>query len=237
MTYTRPARLARAVLLGVALLAFVPAARAQSPIEGLPAVRNKVLLHDGRHVLAPTFGFTVNDAYARNFLMGASWRYYIQNWLGFGVDVMGGFGADTGLADDIESELSTPDEPFTLSTTSLQLLANAAVEVVPLDGKFMLFGKYLTRMDLHLQAGFGMAMVSGDGRIDDEVSLMPMFGLGTRLYPEPWIAVGVHVRDYIVNRALASRRDGSIPGRSFGHNWMVGFSVNFFLPDEPGVRP
>lgn len=229
--------LLRTLLVGVALLCLAPPAQAKGPLDDLPAVRNKLLLHEGRHVVAPSFAFTVNDPYVRNLLLGAAWRYYLNNWFGIGVDVAGGIGVGTDLADDIEDELSRADRPFGLSTSSLRLLANATAEFVPLDGKFMLFGKHLARIDVHLIAGVGMALVDGEGRIEDEVSLMPMFGIGTRLYPAEWIAIGVDVRDYVINRTLASDRDGAVPGREFGHNWAVGFSVNFFLPDEPDVRP
>ncbi|MEZ4269165.1 MAG: outer membrane beta-barrel domain-containing protein [Myxococcota bacterium] len=229
----------RAVIVALALLAAAPTAhaKAKGPLDGLPPIRNQVLLQDGRHVLAPVFGSTINDAYARNILVGLSWRYYFQNWLGIGLDVMGGFGLDTKLADRINRELSTEAQPFALSRTTLRLLANATLEFVPIDGKFMLFGKFHARIDLHLNLGLGMALVAGDGRIEDKAALMPVIGAGIRFYPTPWFAIGAECRDYIVDRTVAARRDFSIPASRFGHNWFIGLALSFFLPVEPDVRP
>jgi outer membrane beta-barrel protein len=227
----------RAVIVALVLLAVGPSVQAKGPLDGLPPIRNQVLLQDGRHVLAPVFGSTINDAYARNVLVGLTWRYFFQNWVGIGLDVMGGFGLDTKLADRINKELSTEAQPFALSRTTLRLLANASLEFVPIDGKFMLFGKYHARIDLHLQLGLGMALVAGDGRINDKAALMPVIGAGIRFYPTPWFAIGAECRDYIVDRTVAARRDFSIPGSTFGHNWFIGLALSFFLPVEPSIRP
>jgi len=232
------ARLAIAFVVIASLLG--PAATevsAKSPFDGLPAVRNKLQLHEGRHVLAPTFGFTANDPYRTNVLMGANWRYYFQSWIGAGVDVAGGFGVDTSLSDRIGREITTPERAFSVAATSLQLLLHGTLEVVPIEGKFLLAGGYQVRMDLHLLGGFGMAMVAGDGRIEDEITWVPVVGAGMRFFPGDWLAIGVDVRDYIVQRVLATRRDGGIPEGDYTHNLTVTLSVGFFLPTSPTIEP
>lgn len=214
-----------------------PGRAAESAIhDDLPAVRGKVLLHDERHAVSPVFGMTLGDPYVRNVMLGGSWRYYLQGWLGVGADVLGGVGLDTDLADQISSEIGLTTPGFELEATDLRLLANAALELVPLDGKLMVLGDKLLRLDLHAQVGFGMALVSGEGRIDDQVSIMPMFGAGIRVFPEPWIAIGLDLRDYVIKRTLAIRKDGSVPGEAFGHNVLVGVSVAFFLPGVAKVK-
>ncbi len=222
------------VVAGAGTLLAPTTAHAENPaLEGKPPVVNGVKLHDGRHALQPAFGMTLNDEYERNLLAGLSYRYYLGTWVGLGVDVFAGGALSTRLTDEINSELSRPDQPFALSTSSLQLLANAAVEIVPFAGKAMLFSDALVRFDVHINLGVGVALVSGSERIDDSVSIAPMFGVGARIFPEDWISIGFDIRDYLVSRALASRRDGSVPGASFGHNWMFGLSVGFFFPTTP----
>ncbi|MCB9514510.1 MAG: outer membrane beta-barrel domain-containing protein [Deltaproteobacteria bacterium] len=227
----------RASIVAIALLVVAPTVRAKGPLDGLPPIRNQVLLEDGRHVLAPIVGSTINDAFNRNIMVGLSWRYFFQNWVGIGLDVLGGFGVDTKLADRINRELSTEAQPFSLSKTTLDLLANATLEFVPIDGKFMLFGKFQARIDLHLQLGLGIALVGGDGRIQAKTALMPVVGAGIRFYPTNWFAIGAECRDYIVDRTVAARGDGSIPPSEFGHNWFIGLALSFFLPVEPAIRP
>ena len=235
-------RIAKALTTAVLVLTTwlgpgVPEAAAKSPFDGLPAVRNKLQLHEGRHVLAPTFGFTANDPYTTNVMMGTNWRYYFQSWIGAGVDLAGGFGVDTALSGKIGREITTPEQAFTVSSTSLRLLLHATFELVPIEGKFLLAGGHQVRMDLHLIGGFGMGIVAGEGRIEDEITLLPVFGGGMRFFPSDWLAIGVDVRDYIVQRVLASRRDGSIPARDYTHNLTVTLSVGFFLPTEPTIDP
>lgn len=212
-------------------------ASAKSPFDGLPAVRNKLQLHEGRHVLSPTFGFTANDPYKSNLLLGANWRYYIQSWIGVGVDLGAGFGLDTALAEQIGQEITTPDKTYDVAASSLQLMLHATVELVPIEGKFLLAGGHQVRMDLHLLGGFGMAMVAGEGRIDDEITWLPVFGAGMRFFPNDWMAIGIDVRDYIVHRVLAIRRDGAIPAREYTDNLTITLSLGFFLPTEPTVDP
>jgi outer membrane beta-barrel protein len=213
------------------------AVEAKTPFDDLPAVRNKLLLHEGRHVLAPTFAFTANDPYKANVLMGANWRYYIQSWFGIGVDVAGGFGVDTSLNSRISEEIATEAKAFSVSATSLRLLAHATLELVPIEGKFLLAGGHQVRMDLHILAGFGMVMVAGEGRIEDEITWLPVVGAGMRFFPNDWLAIGIDIRDYMINRVLAMRRDGSIPGGEFTHNLATTLSVGFFLPTEPTIEP
>lgn len=240
---TRPTTAATrigAALLGALLMIGVGAgpASASKLLDDQPSVRNKVQILEGRHTIAPMFGLTLNDDYVTNLLGGLSYRYYLESWLGIGVNLAAGAGLDTSLTGQINSEITALNngQTFTLSTTSLRLAADATLELVPFEGKFMIFGA-LARMDVHIQVGFGIALVGGTDRIEDTVSLMPTFGFGLRFFPEEWIAVGIDVRDLLVNRTLSSRRDGSVPGATFGHNWLLGLSVGFFLPTEPEVRP
>jgi len=205
-------------------------------LDGQPAIRNKQLFLEGRHSISVFFGSTVNDEYVHNLAGGLTYRYFLESWLGLGVDVAGGFGADTSLTGKINEQLSLGQQTFQLSTTTLRLLLNAAVEIIPFEGKFMIGGGE-GRIDFHITLGVGMALVSGTGLIADEISIMPVAGVGFRFFPSKWIAIGFDAKDYIVQRTLASSRNGSVPASEFGNNWMLSLSVQFFFPTEPEIRP
>ena len=212
-------------------------ARAENPaLEDAPPVLNGVELLAGRHAITPQFGLTLNDPYVQNLMAGLSYRYYLASWLGLGVDLWAGAGIDTSLTDDINRELSTSTSTFVLGTSSLRLLANAAVDIVPFVGKAIVFSDEMVRVETHLTVGIGVALASGSGRVDDSTSIAPMFGVGLKIFPSDWLAVGVDLRDYLVSRVLASRRDGSVPGASFDHNWLLGLSVGFYFPTTPETR-
>lgn len=233
------ARLAtKASLVATALAVVATSARAENPLlEDAPPVMRVRPLLEGRHIVAPQFGLTLGDPYVQNLMAGVYWRYYFTPWLGVGADVWAGGGVDTSLTDDINRELSDEDQVFVLSTSSLQLLANATVSIVPFSGKAVLFSDALLRMDVHIDLGVGVAMVSGSERIEDSTSIAPMFGVGLRVFPSRWLSIGFDLKDYLVNRALASRRDGSVPGASFDHNWLFGLSVGFSFPTNPEIEP
>lgn len=235
MTMARPTMMLVA-LVGAVVLGRVEA-RADNPlIDDQPPVLHVRPLLDGRHILAPQFGMTLDDPYQQNLMAGLYYRYHLTPWFGVGADLWAGGGVDTSLTDDIDKELSRPGRPFQLSTTSLQLLAGAAVELVPFSGKALLFSDALMRVDVHLTVGVGVAMVAGDERIPDSISVAPNFGAGIRLFPVPWLSIGLDVRDWLVNRALASRKDGSVAGSSFDHNWLFGLSIGFSFPTTPEIQ-
>ncbi len=230
--------LALVALAGVAAAPATATAqeRAGGVLEGEPSIRQKQLYLEGRHLLLPTFGVTINDAYRRNLLGGVSYRYFASHWLGLGLDLLAGTAVDTGLTENIENDLSTDDTAFDVQATSLRFLASAVAELVPLEGKLMMLGAQM-RADFHITLGFGLASIAGEGRIEDTLSIMPSIGVGMRFFPEPWISVGLDVKDLIINRVLAAGFDGSVPDKGFHNNWLVALSVGFALPPETEVRP
>jgi outer membrane beta-barrel protein len=243
MGSVRTILLTACVLATLSLSGVAPALA--GPLDGLPAVRNKVMLHEGRQLLTPSFGVTVNDPYVQQIMLGVGWRYFTHDWLGFGVDIMGGGGVKTDLTDRINDQLALVDKTHQVENTSLQALLHGTVEIIPIQGKVMLFGGQLARFAVSAQAGFGIALIGGDDSFEKEfsqneasrISMMPMFGGGVRLFPSPWIAIGFDVRDYLVNRALSTDRTGAIPETRLGHNVLTQLSVSFVFPQMPSVRP
>ena len=238
------ARLRTTLCVALLVLVLAPAAHA-GPLDGLPAVRNKVLLHEGRQFLTPFLGATINDPYAQQAMLGVSWRHFSYDWLGVGVDVMAGGAFKTGLTDQINQQLSLVDKTHQVETTSLQMLLHGTLEFVPIQGKVILPGGSVARFAVSAQAGLGVAFLAGDDTFEREfdagsagrTSLLPMFGGGIRLFPAPSFAVGIDMRDYLVNRALSTDQTGAIPESSYGHNLLVQLTASFVFPQEPAVQP
>src|SRR5512133_1882815 len=94
------------IIWTVALALLVPAvasARRENPLEGQPAIRHKEELHAARFEIGPSFNMSLNR-YVRNaFLIGLKAEYHALDWLSFGFDIGGGFGADTSLAGELKS--------------------------------------------------------------------------------------------------------------------------------------
>jgi outer membrane beta-barrel protein len=237
-------RLRTTFCVALLLLTLAPTAQA-GPLDGLPAVRNKVLLHEGRHFLTPIVGATLNDPYAQQAVLGVAWRYFSYDWLGVGVDVMGGGAFKTGLTDQINDQLSLVDKTHQVETTSLQVLLHGTIEFVPIQGKVILPGGAVARFALSAQAGFGVAFLAGDDTFEREfdsptggrTSLLPMFGGGIRLFPAPSFALGIDMRDYLVNRTLSTDQTGAIPESRYGHNMLLQITASFVFPQEPAVQP
>jgi outer membrane beta-barrel protein len=219
------------------LFADAQQAQANNPLDGQPSIRNKKLYLSGRQSVAPLIGFTVNDAYSGNFVGGLAWRYHLSDWLGIGADLAAGVGYDTDLSDDINTELSSNGNSFQLSTSSLSLAAFATIEIVPFEGKFNLMNWMHARIDVHLDLGFGIAMIGGTGRIEDSTSLLPVVGAGIRFFPTTWIGISLDIRDLIMSRVLSSRRDGSLPAPEWTHTWLTTLSVGFYFPTGPETQP
>lgn len=203
-------------------------------LEDAPPRLNYRPLHDGRHMLAPQFGLTLNDPYEQNLLAGLKWRYYFNSWLGLGVDLWAGGGIPTSLTDQINDELSTDEQDFRLSTTSIQAMGNVSVEFVPFAGKAMLFSDARIYFDVHISLGVGGAMISGEGPIRDNISVMPNFGVGIRIFPNRWLSIGLDIHDYMIERSLSSNFDSSVDPPTFGHNWLFGLALGFSFPMNDG---
>ena len=227
-------------LAAVAACVASPPARA-SALDGQPAIRNKVLLYEGRHMFAPVFGATLGDPYATNLLGGVSYRYFFTDWFAIAVDVLGGGGVETQLTREINREISAEKgHSFELGRSELSFLGHAGVEFVPYAGKFMQWGSVLSRVGLHIDLGFlGVAVVTGKNGLEPTAAAYsPMIGAGLRLFFADWAALGIDARSYLVPRVLAGNRDGSVSRQKFSadwFNWLLGLSACFFFPTEPEI--
>ncbi|NMC71377.1 MAG: hypothetical protein GYA57_15100 [Myxococcales bacterium] len=218
------------VLASLGFSAAPRAARAQEiqlegPLAGAPAVRRMVLYREGRFFLTPSVTFTILDTYRRHMLFGAKAEYNILDWLSAGIYFGGGFGWRTGIADQI-NDLGIDDVPgqdydlnFPLrghvdnQLGQLQWLGAVEGRVIPLRGKFSLFGKLFLAMDVYVNLGVGIAGVKERGTTDcsaqvtgpscpqddylpmeTRVAVGPSFGGGVTVYFNDWIGLNLEYR-------------------------------------------
>lgn len=218
------------VLASLGLSAVPMAARAQEiqlegPLAGAPAVRRLVLYREGRFFLTPTISFTILDTYRRHMLFGAKAEYNILDWLSAGIYFGGGFGWRTSIGDQI-NDLGVddvPNQPYDLNFPrrgqvdqqlgQLQWLGAVEGRIIPLRGKFSLFGKLFLAMDVYLNIGVGIAGIKERGVTDcsaqvegptcptdsyrpmeTRVAVGPSFGGGITVFFNDWIGLNLEYR-------------------------------------------
>lgn len=133
------------------------------PLAGAPAVKGLRQYRRHRLQLKPTAGFSLQDPFSRNLMLGAQAQYHIFDWLGVGV--WGGYTVvhfDTDLTRDIESDgqttetnaLSLPSKDyFGDQIGRMNWVVSGQVTFIPLRGKLALFQKVFVDSDFYLFGG------------------------------------------------------------------------------------
>ena len=193
-----------------------------------------------RHELTAELGATLADSFARNWLLGVSYQYYFNNWLGAGLSlsanlcgVMGDM-CKTSLAEDVEATHPSIDSIEGLSVFGV--IATPFVSLVPISGKFGVF-KRVMHYDLHLQVGAAITTVGsldGGGDLDD-TPIGPMIGVGHRVFVGDSMAITLSLRDYILSRALNATESGRPAEEEYENNFVLALSISFYLPSEVQV--
>jgi len=217
----------KVMLAGLCLLVFASQTMA-ADLSGEPIIKRRTLFRGQRHEIAPRLGVTLLDHYQHHMLMGVSYQYFVFDWLGIGAEALYAAPFDSSLTKDIEAGYETQ----TVTTSSLQLLLNAAIELVPLAGKAMIMNHVLFAYDVHVTGGVGMAKVAGEGSLDDRFGFSPMFGGGMRFFLTPGIALSLDVRDYLVSMVEAGSITDLNKSADYRHNVAFMMAVDFLLPFE-----
>ena len=212
-----------------------PKRSALERLEAGDAIRHRLLLRGGRFELTPTLGFTMNDAFRRTALFGATLNYHISDSVAFGITALGGVAYNSALADRIGEQ--RPEAVKQGAFSDLALLATAEFQYTPLIGKFAVFGRYVFNYDLHLIAGAGAGLRSGEKDIDN-ATFTPVVGLGLRTFVNDSMAVTIQVRDYIYSAALnavpRNDEDGGVKSDdSWSNNFAVTMGFGFYFPQAP----
>lgn len=202
----------------------------EGPLAGAPAVRRMVLYREGRFFVTPTVTFTILDTYRRHVLFGVKAEYNIFDWLSVGIHATGGFGWRTGIADQVNElgEDQVPGLNYDLNFPlrgeldkqlgQLQSLNAIEARLIPLRGKFSLFGKLFLAMDVYANLGLGIAVVKERGETDcseetlgdshegptcplnrylpmkSRAAFGPSFGAGVGVYFTEWIGLNLEYR-------------------------------------------
>ncbi len=216
-----------------------PRRSALERLEEGDAIRKRLLLRGGRFELTPTVGFTLNDAFQRNLLVGAHLAYHLNDDWALGATVMGGFAFNSSLADRIETE--RPEKADAGAFSNVGFLGTVEVLYSPLVGKFALFGRSVLNYDLHLLAGLGGTLVSGSSDVESATPT-GVVGIGLRTFVTHGMALNIEVRDYIYSSALNSVVEPAGDGQqstsadsSISNNFAVTIGFGFYFPQDPEV--
>jgi outer membrane beta-barrel protein len=216
-----------------------PRRSALERLEEGDAIRKRLLLRGGRFELTPTVGFTLNDAFQRNLLVGAHLAYHFNDDWGLGATVMGGLAFNSGLADRIEDE--RPEKADAGAFSNVGFLGTVEVLYSPLVGKFALFGRSVLNYDLHLLAGLGGTLISGSSDVESATPT-GVVGIGLRTFVTHGMALNIEVRDYIYSSALNSVVEPQGDGQqstsadsSISNNFAVTIGFGFYFPQDPEV--
>jgi outer membrane beta-barrel protein len=194
-------------LLVAAFLLCPTGARAQerpSPFSKIKeAVARKAFTLESTSALSLSVGAAFGQEYTRDLQFGLSYRYFFNDYLGIGVTVLGGLPFEGGLTDEIRS--ARPEAINNVRPETMRLAGTVDLHLVPIYGKFVLFGRFSVHYDLSLCVGFGVALVQGKG-LDGQINIptlpqrgtfTPSFGAGFRLLFSQHVGMTVDFRDYL----------------------------------------
>ncbi len=216
-----------------------PRRSALDRLEEGEAIRKRLMLRGGRFEVTPTFGFTLNDAFQRNLLLGAQLAYHLTDAWAIGATVLGGVPFNSGLADRIEDE--RPEKSDAGAFSHVGLLGTLEVIYTPLVGKFALFGRSVLNYDLHVLAGVGATLVSGSTDVDGATPTGSV-GVGLRTFVTDGMAVNLEFRDYIYSSSLNAVVESDGQGATttstdsnISNNFAVTVGFGFYFPQEPEI--
>ncbi|MGC6418126.1 MAG: outer membrane beta-barrel domain-containing protein [Bradymonadia bacterium] len=236
------------LLPGAVSLSTAEAANIQGPkrtalekLKSGDAVRNRFLLRSERFEVAPTLGFTLNDAFRRNTLFGLELDYNWSDTWAIGASLQYGVAYDSALKERIQAE--RPERIDEGAFSDIKLAAALEVAYTPLFGKLAFLGRKVLDYDTHLIAGLGVASVSGSPQVE-ELSPMLVLGVGLRVFLNRYSAISVQVKDQIFSyalNALGEDSSGDLGGSksaadsTFRNTLSVTLGYSFFFPSQPKV--
>jgi outer membrane beta-barrel protein len=165
-----------------AMLAGTARAEKRNPLDGQPAVRNRLLLVKGRMELTPSFESTINADFRHIVGGGIKLEYHLTDMLSFGGIGVFATALDTGLVKritptledsvmDEDSGIVNTREPsqdeFTQHLNEMPLHGAVYASLTPWYGKLAAFGKAFVAFDFYFQAGVSIAQLTSS--CDDDI--------------------------------------------------------------------
>lgn len=169
-------------------------AERKSTLDGVPAVRHRLLLVKKRFEATILSEASINTDFRHTLGAGAKLEYHMSDMISFGAVGVFGVGLSTGLTDRIVSSLPdasaagdpTPTkEQFSKHLNDIPIHGAAYVSVTPWYGKLAAFGKFFVNFDFYFQGGLAYAQLKTDcnegscwsdrnaGVLDPERNLVP----------------------------------------------------------------
>lgn len=146
----------------------------EGPLAGAPAVRKQVKYRQLRFSVGPQFGYTINNHYMHNIMLGGKLEFNILDWLAVGAVGYGIVNAPTKLTEhvsnssDIGGSDTTPAASNFPSYTGSRNFENQValqkglllgqVSVVPFRGKLAMFEKLFIAIDGYVFVGGGVVI-------------------------------------------------------------------------------
>jgi outer membrane beta-barrel protein len=216
-------------------------------------------MSEGRVELMPRFGVTLYDTYERSLLPGLSVNYFFLDWIGVGIDLQYGLSMNTALHNNIDAQLQAKRDAVcpanlepeartaclsalgvapSIGTSSIEMLALGTLSLLPVSGKFMLYGN-LVRYDIHVIAGAGVGLIrseGGKGRLEDDLSMAAMAGVGVRFFVNDWFGINLEGRDILLQYHEATNQNFDLMSKTFHNHFEFSVGFSFFLPIEPELQ-
>ncbi len=166
--------------LGALLLAglaspSVARAERKNSLDGVPAVRHRLLLVKKRFEATGAFESSINSDFKNTLGGGLKLEVHASDLLSFGAIGIFGTSFNTGLTDKIVGTLPENDpspnpdadptptkREFNAHLNSIPLHGAAYVGVTPWYGKLAAFGKFFVNFDFYFQGGLAFAQLKSD---------------------------------------------------------------------------
>lgn len=185
-------------------------------------LQRKPMLRRNRVELAPSFGLTVNDSLIRQFEVGGTLTYHINEsfWVAGSVGWLdlGEFGGETDAYFDVLDKTNSAPE-----LVELKLYGGGQFGYVPLQGKFALFNSAIVYYDASLYLGAGYQTHLTDTSGGEVGAVAGELGAKVRIYLTRWLSVYVDAKDRFVPTELKN-------GNSISQFVIVSGGVSMFVP-------
>lgn len=165
------------LLAAFALIAPADAhAERKGVLDGVPAVRHRLLLVKKRFEVGLTSESTINSDFRHTLGGGLKLEFHASDLLSFGAIGIFGTSINTGLTDKLLGNLpendpspsNTDADPtptqreFEAHLNSMPIHGAAYVGVTPWYGKLAAFGKFFVNFDFYFQGGIAFAQLKSD---------------------------------------------------------------------------
>lgn len=189
-------------------------------------VRRQYLLRDGRLELSASLGASLGDTYQRNFPIGASATYFLNDRWGLRAGGFFSITSETALAEQIRA--LRPKRVNANSFSGVGLGFGGDVLYTLIHGKFSPLGIGAVRYDLAFTGGVGLLQVVTGS--ESAFAVAPSAGINSHFFLSEQLAVSVFYKLYVyphVDHQIIVDGKPTIEESWSGHSF-GGISFSFF---------